>query len=106
MTDLSAEVRMMYVSRHIYLLGAALVNVALGLYMQMRPEGWRRGVQTIGSLLIAASPILLAAAFLSEPALGLAGRGAKSYVGLIGIFFGAMLHLVSRVGRARSWRAA
>lgn len=30
MEELSAEVRMMYVSRHIYLLGASLVNVVLG----------------------------------------------------------------------------
>ncbi len=31
MQSLPPEVRMMYVSRHIYLLGAALVNLALGL---------------------------------------------------------------------------
>ena len=30
---LSAEVQMMYLSRHIYLLGAALVNLVLGLYL-------------------------------------------------------------------------
>ena len=30
--SLAPEVRMMYVSRHIYLLGAALLNVALGIY--------------------------------------------------------------------------
>jgi len=34
MDQLSAEVRMMYVSRHIYLLGASLVNVVLGLYLR------------------------------------------------------------------------
>ena len=30
---LTPDVRMMYVSRHIYLLGAALVNLTLGLYL-------------------------------------------------------------------------
>jgi hypothetical protein len=40
MVELPAEVRMMYVSRHIYLLGASLVNVAFGLCLQSRPEGW------------------------------------------------------------------
>ncbi len=38
---LSAEVRLMYVSRHIYLLGAALVNLVLGLYLQLNPRSWR-----------------------------------------------------------------
>lgn len=33
MEQLSAEVRMMYVSRHIYLLGASLVNATFGLYL-------------------------------------------------------------------------
>jgi hypothetical protein len=40
MVESSAEVRMMYVSRHIYLLGAALVNVVLGLYHKIYPRGW------------------------------------------------------------------
>jgi hypothetical protein len=43
---------MMYVSRHIYLLGAALVNLVLGLYLQMKPPRWRGILQQIGSLLI------------------------------------------------------
>ncbi len=46
---LSAEVRMMYLSRHIYPLGAALVNIALGLYLSVRPAGWRRILQQLGS---------------------------------------------------------
>jgi hypothetical protein len=81
MEQVSAEVRMMYVSRHIYLLGAALVNMALGLYLRLQPAGWRRVLQQIGSLLILFSPVILVMAFLSEPAYGLAGRGWRSYFG-------------------------
>ena len=101
MTELSAEDRMMYVSRHIYLLGAALVNTALGLYLQMQPAGWRRVLQSLGSLLILLSPISLVAAFLTEPALGLIGRRGRRYFGLIGLFFGVMAHIVASAGASR-----
>ncbi len=52
MQVLPTDVRLMYVSRHIYLLGAALVNLVLGLYLQTQPPGWRRVLQQSGSLLI------------------------------------------------------
>ena len=35
----SAEVQLMYLSRHIYLLGAALVNLVLGLYLRLNASG-------------------------------------------------------------------
>lgn len=38
MDQVPAEVRLMFLSRHIYLLGASLVNVALGLHLQMHPR--------------------------------------------------------------------
>ena len=95
MVELPAEVRMMYVSRYIYLLGASLVNVAFGLCLQSRPEGWRRVLQRAGSLLIQLSPVVLGMAFLSEPALGLAGCSWRSYFGMAGV----MTHLVASAGR-------
>jgi hypothetical protein len=99
MHSLSAEVRMMYVSRHIYLLGASLVNLVLGLYLQLHPAGWRRSLQYIGSLLIALSAVSLLLAFIGEPALGLAGRSWRSYFGLLALFAGAMTHLVASFTR-------
>jgi hypothetical protein len=96
---LSSEVRMMYVSRHIYLVGAALVNLVLGLYLQLNPHGWRRRMQQIGSLLILISPVSLLLAFMAEPALGMAGRSWRSFFGLIGLFAGVMTHLVASFAR-------
>jgi hypothetical protein len=96
---LSAEVRMMYVSRHIYLLGAALVNLVLGLYLQLNPSGWRRRMQQTGSLLILISPVCLLLAFMAEPALGMAGRSWRSFFGLIGLFAGVMMHTVASSAR-------
>jgi hypothetical protein len=95
MHTLSPEVRMMYISRHIYLLGAALVNLVLGLYLQTNPPGWRRILQHIGSLLIVLSVVSLLMAFVSEPALGMAGRSWQSFFGLIALFAGVMTHLVA-----------
>jgi len=90
---------MMYVSRHIYLLGGALVNLVLGLYLKLYPPGCRRVVQQIGSLLILLSPVSLLLAFIAEPALGMAGRGWRSYFGLIGLFAGVMTHTVASFAR-------
>ena len=98
MEELSAEVRMMYVSRHIYLLGASLVNVVVGLYLRVHPRGWRRVLQQIGSVVILLSPLSLLIAFFAEPAFGLAGRGWRSYSGLIGLFAGVMAHIVASAG--------
>jgi hypothetical protein len=98
---LSAEVQMMYVSRHIYLLGAALVNLVLGLYLELKPPGWRRILQEIGSLLILLSAVALLMAFIAEPALGMAGRSWRSFSGLIALFAGVMTHLVASVTRKR-----
>ena len=92
---LSPEIRMMYVSRHIYLLGAVLVNVVMGLYLQEGPPGWRRMLQRMGSLLIIVSAVSLLLAFMMEPALGLAGRSWRSYFGMIALFAGVMTHAAS-----------
>jgi hypothetical protein len=99
MQSLTPEFRMMYVSRHIYLLGAALVNMTLGLYLQVQPSGWRRVMQQIGSLLILLSVVALLVAFVAEPGLGMAGRGWRSSFGLIGLFAGVMSHLVASLAR-------
>ena len=96
--SLSAEVRLMYVSRHIYLLGAALVNLVLGLYLKLHPPAWRRIIQQTGSLLILLSAVSLLLAFFSESALGLAGRSWRSYFGMIALFAGAMAHLFASLG--------
>lgn len=58
--------RLLFRSRHIYLLFGALVNLALGLHL--RPaRGWRWWLQTPGSLLVLSSPFLATAAFFIEP---------------------------------------
>ena len=101
MEQLSPELRMMYVSRHIYLLSGALVNVVLGLYLQLQPSAWRRVLQMVGSILILLSVLSLSMAFLAEPPLGMAGRGWRSLLGLVALFLGVMTHLVASAGARR-----
>jgi len=90
---------MMYVSRHIYLLGAALVNLVLGLYLKLHPAGWRRTLQQFASLLILLSALSLLMAFISEPSLGFAGRGWRTYFGLVALFAGVMTHTATGFAR-------
>ena len=99
MNALPGDVRMMFVSRHIYLLGAALVNLAMGLYLKLYAPSWRRTLQQLGSLLILLSAASLLAAFIVEPALGMAGRGWRTYFGLIALFAGVMTHLIASIAR-------
>ena len=41
--------RMLYRSRHIYLLLSGLLNLILGIYFVPQPRGWRRTVQIAGT---------------------------------------------------------
>ena len=59
--------RMMFRSRHIYLLLAGLVNLGVGAYFVRREGRWRTTLQTIASAFVLVSPALLLAAFFSEP---------------------------------------
>ncbi len=100
MHELAPDVHMMFVSRHIYLLCSALVNLALGLYLWELPPGWRRVFQQIGSLLLLISPILLAVAFFQEPMHGLAGRSWRSSFGIYTLLAGGSFHALSFLGGA------
>jgi len=92
--------RMMYVSRHIYILGSALVNLALGIYLKLEGQGWRRKLQVAGSLLILISLVLLTLAFVDEPGAGITGRSLRSAFGWFTLLGGALAHFFAKVGGA------
>jgi hypothetical protein len=94
MATLSDSARLMFRSRHIYILAAGLVNLMLGLYLQRQARGWRRAVQTAGSALLIASPALLVRAFILEPQHGFHEEMHASAAGLYLLFLGSMAHLV------------
>ena len=59
--------RLLFRSRHIYILLASLINIVLGVYLTQHPAGWRKGLQTLGSMLLRVAPAMLLYAFLPNP---------------------------------------
>ncbi len=92
--------RLLFRSRHIYLLSAGLVNLAIGVHFLLPERALRRGAAIAGSLFVLLGPVLLFFAFFAEP---MAGRmpGIVSYSGLAALFAGVLLYtLVSLRRRA------
>ena len=91
---LGDDVRLMYRSRHIYLLGSGIANVLLGLYFVPRRPLWRRATQYVGSTLLLAAPVLLGLAFLIETGHGI-DRTWRSGLGLQAMLAGTILHFIA-----------
>lgn len=92
-------IHMMYRAGHIYILFAALLNVAFGVYFH-RPPGQaarQRRLRTFGSAVLLAMPAVLTVAFFVEPAGGGFGRPLTS-LGIFGTALGVVAHLVPTPG--------
>lgn len=92
--------RLLFRSRHIYLLCAGLVNLAIGVRFVLPERAWRRGAAIAGSLLVLASAVLTFFAFFAEP---MAGRppGMLSSLGLFALFGGVLLYALVSLLRSR-----
>jgi hypothetical protein len=91
---LGETARVMFRSRHIYLLLAGLVNLGVGSYFTYRGRGWRRGLQLTGSALVLVAPGLMLAAFFTEPG----GPGLPRHFTLPAVVIlaaGTLLHALS-----------
>lgn len=97
---LSDGMRVLYRSRHIYLLLNALINISLGLYVEYERSGWRRRLQVIGSILIMIAPAFLLAGFFYEPPRG-ADQTIMAPYGIFATAIGILLHLVSAIRKGR-----
>jgi hypothetical protein len=86
--------RMLYRSRHIFILMSGLLHVGIGSYFKYRLQSWRRVLQIIGSLLITIATVVFTIAFFYEPRLpGL--QNPLSLSATITIAVGVLLHLIS-----------
>jgi hypothetical protein len=74
--------RLLYRSRHIYLLFAALVNLAVGMRYIIPVSGQGSRFAVFGSVLMMLAPVILAAAFFVEPP----RLGQVSLVADVGVF--------------------
>jgi len=88
--------RLLFRTRHIFILLAGLLNLAIGAYFTYRLETWRRTIQLLGSLLIFAASFLFLIAFFYEPNLGDL-HTPLSHWGTYTIAVGALLHVFSGV---------
>lgn len=60
------ELRILMRSRHIYILLASLIHLALGVYLRIHAPIWRRVAQLFGSFLLVAGSVLFVWAFVYE----------------------------------------
>ncbi len=89
--------RLLYRTRHIFILLAGLINLGLGAYLTYRLQPWRRILQLLGSGFILAASLLFIAAFFYEP--GLSNLYTPlSHWGAYTIVSGTIFHLLSGMG--------
>jgi uncharacterized membrane protein len=60
------EIRILMRSRHIYILFSSLIHLALGVYLQIYPQTWRKVLQMFGSILLISASGLLIWDFINE----------------------------------------
>jgi hypothetical protein len=86
--------RMLYRSRHIYILMSGLLNLGIGTYFTYGATPWRKVLQFLGSGLIVAATVLFVLGFFTEPKLAelqtpWSGRGIYC------LAYGTLLHFIS-----------
>lgn len=92
--------RMLYRSRHIFILMSGLLHLGIGTYFSSRATAMRRALQITGSILITLATVLFTIAFFYEPRLEDL-QNPLSLSGTIIMAVGTLLHLFSGV-RQRS----
>ena len=92
--------RLLYRTRHIFILFSGLLNVGVGAYLVQRPKGWQRILQLLGSILITLASLLLILAFFYDTTRGDL-RAPLSHWGIYAIAVGTLFHLLSSVGERR-----
>lgn len=93
--------RLLFRSRHIYILSGALVNLAIGIHYTLPDRPVRRWLSVAGSLLLLGAALLLFLAFFHEP---MAGRpaGPMSSLGLFALFGGTIVHVLANLRRRQA----
>jgi uncharacterized membrane protein len=98
--SLAPGVDLLYISRHIYMLAAALVHLVLSAYVRPAARQGASRLQWTGTILLIVSSTLLMSAFVFEP-IGGRGRTAVSAFGIFTLAAGVMLHVIAaRLGHA------
>lgn len=88
--------RMLYRTRHIFILFSGLLHLGIGTYFRYRLDAQRRILQFVGSLLATVASVLFIIAFFYEPHLTHL-YAPLSKAGVIMITIGALFHVLSGV---------
>jgi hypothetical protein len=94
-------VRLLYRSRHIYILMASMIHIGLGLDYETREGRWQRWIQIAGSSLLTIGTILMVIAFINEPRSGNL-EAPYTHWGMHVILAGVIFHGLSGLNRKRS----
>lgn len=89
--------RLLYRTRHIYILLAGLLNLGIGTYFRYRVSRAHRVIQLLGSTLIVVATILFAVGFFYEPHLANL-QTPLSHWGMYAIAAGTLLHALAGLG--------
>jgi hypothetical protein len=99
--DMSDEgARMMFRSRHIYILLAGLLNLGIGIYFTYWDARWRKILQLTGSGLLILATLMLIGAFFYEPPM----KGLQRHLTLpaiVALLVGVFCHLFSGVRQGK-----
>ncbi|MDX6501204.1 MAG: hypothetical protein QOG23_4464 [Blastocatellia bacterium] len=90
-------IRLLYRTRHIFILLSGLTNLGIAAYFTYRDQFWPRVFQPIGSGLTLSSSFLFIVAFFYEPELG-GLRTPLAHWGTYCIAAGVILHVLSGLG--------
>jgi hypothetical protein len=92
--------RLLYRTRHIFILLSGLLNLGIGAYFTYRIQTWRRTIQLLGSAMIFAASFMFVIGFFYEPTLSNL-RTPLSHWGTYAIAAGAVLHVISGVAKSK-----
>ncbi len=94
--ELEPLTRLLYRSRHIYILSAAMVHLALGCYLLPARDGLPRFLQALGSSLLLVAGLMLVVAFFRDSPRGKLSAPLSGY-GVIILLVGTLCHVVASV---------
>lgn len=83
--------RMIYRAGHIYFLFSGLLNLSIGIQLQVSEEVWKKKAQYLGSILLLISPMVFLYGFYQEANLGDINRN-MTRAGIILSLAGTVLH--------------
>jgi hypothetical protein len=88
--------RMLFRTRHIYILFAGLLNLGIGAYLCGWQERWRKVLQLLGSALVVTASVLFIAAFFYDTKLGNL-QAPLSRWAIFTIAYGTVFHAISGI---------